>query len=61
MFTLPPSFHLEFLTDSGEPKKPKTLPGEFDLVIKENKRITAQDHFQDVRHIELECDDPSFR
>ncbi|KAI9486679.1 MAG: hypothetical protein EXX96DRAFT_550063 [Benjaminiella poitrasii] len=46
----------------GEAKAEKqiTLAGEFDLIVKENKRITAPDHFQDVRHIALTCKDASF-
>lgn len=60
---LPPSFKMEFLTDSPSIKSGKqlTLPGEFDLKIKENIRITAQDHFQDVRHVELTCDEVDFK
>jgi sulfite reductase alpha subunit-like flavoprotein len=27
--------------------------GEFDVIVQKNERITAEDHFQDVRHIEL--------
>lgn len=58
---LPPSFKLEFLSEevitSGHPI---TLPGEFNLTLQENKRITASDHFQDVRHIKLTCDDEDF-
>ncbi|GAB5591386.1 NAPDH-dependent diflavin reductase [Umbelopsis nana] len=30
--------------------------GEFDVVVKKNQRITAADHFQDVRHIELKIE-----
>ncbi|KAI8380771.1 hypothetical protein BD560DRAFT_365320 [Blakeslea trispora] len=59
---LPPNYKLTFLTDDPqEPHQPyQTLPGEVNLVVKENKRITAEDHFQDVRHIELVCEkDPS--
>ncbi|KAI7901704.1 uncharacterized protein BX663DRAFT_513736 [Cokeromyces recurvatus] len=56
---LPASFKMEFLKE-GKPEHQRTLPGEFDLTIKANTRITAADHFQDVRHIELTCDDPNF-
>lgn len=57
---LPPSFRMEFVT--GEtPQKQITLPGEFDLTVKQNNRITATDHFQDVRHVELFCDAPDFK
>lgn len=59
---LPPSFKMEFLTDpSIKSGKQITLPGEFDLTIKQNTRVTAQDHFQDVRHVELTCDDVDFK
>lgn len=60
---LPPSFRLEFLTDKDQqqPTPQHTLPGEFDLTLKQNKRITAQDHFQDVRHVEFSCPHPDFK
>ncbi|CAO3637396.1 unnamed protein product [Mucor hiemalis] len=57
---LPPSFRMEFVTDET-PQKQITLPDEFDLTVKQNTRITATDHFQDVRHIELTCDSPEFK
>jgi sulfite reductase alpha subunit-like flavoprotein len=57
---LPPSFRMEFLTNEV-PQKQNTLPGEFDLIVKKNKRITATDHFQDVRHVELTCEAPDFK
>lgn len=59
---LPPSFKMEFITDSNvQPGKQICLPGEFDLTIKQNTRITAADHFQDVRHVELYSEDPAFK
>lgn len=58
---LPPSFKMEFLSDTVKSGHQTTLPGEFDLTIKQNTRITAQDHFQDVRHVELTCDDVDFK
>lgn len=59
---LPASFRIEFVTDkSVNPKPQLTLEGEFDLTVKQNTRITALDHFQDVRHVELTCDHPDFK
>ncbi|KAG2195774.1 hypothetical protein INT47_005751 [Mucor saturninus] len=57
---LPPSFHLEFLKESQQSTPPLTLPGEFNLTVRENKRITASDHFQDVRHVALSCENEEF-
>ncbi|GAA5795345.1 hypothetical protein HPULCUR_000701 [Helicostylum pulchrum] len=59
---LPASFRIEFVTDkSVKPKPQVTLEGEFDLTVKQNTRITAQDHFQNVRHVELTSDHPDFK
>lgn len=60
---LPSSFKMEFIADSTniQPEKQITLPGEFDLTVKQNTRITAADHFQDVRHVELVSEDPEFK
>ncbi|KAI8982269.1 hypothetical protein BDF20DRAFT_817613 [Mycotypha africana] len=65
---LPPNFKMEFLSEDEENNHKDTrcvapqklLPGEFNLTVKENKRITATDHFQDVRHIEVTCEDEKF-
>ncbi|KAG2188762.1 hypothetical protein INT44_003901 [Umbelopsis vinacea] len=57
--TPPPSFHLEFVKDTFSNDVSKTNEpdlhheGEFDVIVQKNERITAEDHFQDVRHIEL--------
>lgn len=59
---LPPSFRMEFIAEGeGKPQTQKTLTGEFDLIVQKNERITAADHFQDVRHVELGCTDPDFK
>ncbi|KAI9030660.1 hypothetical protein CLU79DRAFT_694685 [Phycomyces nitens] len=61
--TLPPSFHIQFI-DEGTTKKEKVpesySEAEFDVVVKANDRITAIDHFQDVRHIVLHNDSSLF-
>ncbi|KAF1803033.1 hypothetical protein FB192DRAFT_1366124 [Mucor lusitanicus] len=57
---LPPSFRMEFITD-GQAQPQTTLAEEFNLVVRKNERITAADHFQDVRHIELACTDQDFK
>ncbi|CAO3645453.1 unnamed protein product [Mucor fragilis] len=57
---LPPSFKMEFVTD-GQAQPQTTLAGEFDLTVQKNERITAADHFQDVRHIELTCTNETFK
>lgn len=58
--TPPPSFRLEFLKDlplngveTINGLNSSMHEGEFDVVVQKNERITAADHFQDVRHIEL--------
>lgn len=56
---LPPSFKMEFITD-GQAQPQTALTGEFNLVVQKNERITAADHFQDVRHIQLTCTDQDF-
>ncbi|KAI8977874.1 hypothetical protein BDB01DRAFT_726943 [Pilobolus umbonatus] len=48
-------------TNNVQPSKQRTLPGEYDLTVKKNERITASDHFQDVRHIELVSSDDTFK
>lgn len=57
---LPPSFKIEFVDTKPDEETHKLLPGEFNLTVKKNTRITAQDHFQDVRHIELTCQHADF-
>lgn len=58
--TPPPSFHLEFLKDSKSNDSIHSNgveqirhEGTFDAIVTKIERITAADHFQDVRHIEL--------
>ncbi|KAI8638479.1 hypothetical protein BD408DRAFT_422998 [Parasitella parasitica] len=60
---LPPSFKMEFIDQEKQetPQTQTTLSGEFDLVVQNNERITAADHFQDVRHVKLTCADPNFK
>jgi sulfite reductase alpha subunit-like flavoprotein len=59
---LPPSFRMEFIQDKGADYPDHiTLPGEFDLTVKQNTRITATDHFQEVRHVELISESPDFK
>ncbi|KAI8335987.1 hypothetical protein EDC96DRAFT_524417 [Choanephora cucurbitarum] len=55
---LPPNYKITFLAeDAHYINRPyQKLPGEVDLIVKENKRITAEDHFQDVRHVQLVCE-----
>lgn len=55
---LPASLHMEFLDKdsvvSSETHSAHALvPGEFDMTIEQNIRVTATDHFQDVRHVVL--------
>ncbi|KAI8393659.1 uncharacterized protein BYT42DRAFT_551807 [Radiomyces spectabilis] len=59
---LPPSVRIEFLSGDGKDRMASFVqqqrePGEYDLIVKQNQRITAEDHFQDVRHVILS--DPS--
>jgi sulfite reductase alpha subunit-like flavoprotein len=61
---LSPSFRLSFMDDLPDPsllQEPVDLPGEFDMKVASNDRITAEDHFQDVRHVVLTNDSPEFR
>lgn len=61
---LPASFHMEFIDEVQDKvllEDPPNYPGEFDMTVVENKRITAEDHFQDVRHIVLRNDSDEFR
>ncbi|KAG1473984.1 hypothetical protein G6F56_000630 [Rhizopus delemar] len=48
---LPPSHRMEFI----DVQQPKSTQEGFDMTVVQNTRITATDHFQDVRHIELGC------
>ncbi|CAO3630443.1 unnamed protein product [Cunninghamella echinulata] len=60
---LPASFHMEFIDQVQEKvllEEPPNHPGEFDMTVIENKRITADDHFQEVRHIVLRNDSSEF-
>ncbi|CAO3587995.1 unnamed protein product [Absidia cylindrospora] len=53
---LPPSFRMLFVDNVSDPyllREPINAPGEFDMNVASNKRITAEDHFQDVRHVVL--------
>ncbi|ORZ21163.1 hypothetical protein BCR42DRAFT_406956 [Absidia repens] len=53
---LPPTFQVLFADNVSDPhllQEPINAPGEFDMNLISNKRITAEDHFQDVRHIVL--------
>lgn len=43
--------------DSSYSDSEKTEPTSHKVVVKVNDRITAQDWFQDVRHIELDFED----
>ncbi|SAM07014.1 hypothetical protein [Absidia glauca] len=61
---LSPSFRLSFMDEVPDPsllQEPVDLPGEFDMKVASNDRITAEDHFQDVRHVVLTNDSPEFR
>lgn len=66
---LDPTFRLELLPEdaSNEPEiktlqaPPPLREDEFNVVVKSNERITATDHFQDVRHLALECDSENMR
>ncbi|KAI8071469.1 hypothetical protein BC940DRAFT_294536 [Gongronella butleri] len=60
---LPPTYTLTFLDAVPEApllKEPANAPGEFDLTVQSNTRITAEDHFQDVRHIAMSNDSDEF-
>ncbi|KAI7872090.1 hypothetical protein BDF14DRAFT_1954287 [Spinellus fusiger] len=65
---LPPSFRIEFASDQASSAEESQTslrdtshsPEEFDMVLKSNDRITAIDHFQDVRHIVLHCNSIDF-
>ncbi|KAI8339167.1 hypothetical protein BC941DRAFT_422326 [Chlamydoabsidia padenii] len=60
---LPPSFRVTFVdnvSNSQALQEPVDLPGEFDMKVTSNERITAEDHFQDVRHIVLTNESPAF-
>ncbi|KAI9316606.1 hypothetical protein BX666DRAFT_2019230 [Dichotomocladium elegans] len=57
---LEPTFRIEMISEQesvnmGVQSKP-LADGEFSMHVKSNDRITAQDHFQDVRHLVLKCD-----
>ncbi|KAF7725891.1 NADPH-dependent diflavin oxidoreductase 1 [Apophysomyces ossiformis] len=55
--TLSPTYRLEAASDEQQTDTLSSYsPGEFDAIVKTNDRITAPDHFQDVRHIVL-CND----
>lgn len=66
---LDPTFRLELLPDnvSNEPEiknmraPPAMREDEFNVVVKSNERITATDHFQDVRHLALECESENMK
>ncbi|RUP47955.1 flavo protein-like protein [Jimgerdemannia flammicorona] len=51
----PPSFRLRFLReeDRGTVME-KEIEDGFTVRVMRNERVTAEDHFQDVRHVELE-------
>ncbi|KAL0073885.1 hypothetical protein F4703DRAFT_1894680 [Phycomyces blakesleeanus] len=61
---LPPSFHIEFIADDTDKAESRLVTtyseGEYDMLVKANDRITAADHFQDVRHIVLHNDSNPF-
>ncbi|KAI9269869.1 hypothetical protein BY458DRAFT_533609 [Sporodiniella umbellata] len=46
-----------FGLDAEASERPRTG---FDMKVVQNTRITATDHFQDVRHIQLECESEAF-
>ncbi|ORX46531.1 riboflavin synthase domain-like protein [Hesseltinella vesiculosa] len=51
---LPPSYSLTFMDDVADASllnEPRNQPGEFDMTVQSNTRMTAADHFQDVRHL----------
>ena len=66
---LEPTFRLELLHESAssEPEitamqaPPPMRDDEFNVVVKSNERITATDHFQDVRHLALECESENMK
>lgn len=57
---LPPEYRVEYDEDATEIKAPKDIhlsrqaPGLFVGCVAANDRVTAQDHFQDVRHLTIE-------
>lgn len=63
---LDPSFHIHF--SESEQDLPESSAassagssGQFDMKVTSNDRITATDHFQDVRHLVLETDSDELR
>ncbi|KAI8089420.1 uncharacterized protein BX664DRAFT_332981 [Halteromyces radiatus] len=61
---LSPSFRMSFIDQVSDPtllQESSNIPGEFDMELLDNKRITAADHFQDVRHIALYNSSPEFK
>jgi sulfite reductase alpha subunit-like flavoprotein len=61
---LPPSFQVSFVDKVSDPvllQEPSNAPGEFDMKVAGNTRITAQDHFQDVRHVVLTNESPELK
>ncbi|CAG8555508.1 7172_t:CDS:2 [Racocetra fulgida] len=50
-------FRVEFVGQKFEENKEKINNGEIYALLVNNKRVTSHDHFQDVRHIELDIGD----
>ncbi|KAG1046566.1 hypothetical protein G6F43_010955 [Rhizopus delemar] len=50
---LPPTYRAEWLSDS--PSESDTRIEGFDMTVVQNTRITATDHFQEVRHLAFSC------
>ncbi|KAL1932088.1 hypothetical protein VTP01DRAFT_9144 [Rhizomucor pusillus] len=54
---LPPTFRIEFISsDQPVQTSNNSIHQGIDMVVESNDRITAQDHFQDVRHLVLTTD-----
>ncbi|CAG8628141.1 8417_t:CDS:10 [Dentiscutata erythropus] len=54
-------FRIEFVNQKFDENKEKTSNGEIYVRLVKNERVTAHDHFQDVRHIELDVDGAEFK
>ncbi|CAG8496364.1 18929_t:CDS:10, partial [Gigaspora rosea] len=54
-------FRVEFIDQKFDENKEKTNDDEVYARLVKNERVTAHDHFQDVRHIELDIDGAELR